>query len=325
MLFRAQAATFPKRSVQLGSIVAGDTSSYKFAFIVTTPGAQVGSIRFQFCDDTPLVGQPCNPPTGFDASGAVLVDQQNNAGFTIGAGTNANTIVIGRTPAIASIGMSTYDFSDIVNPASSGTYFVRVETFGSNNATGPHVDYGGLAFAMTEQVTISAEVPPFLLFCNGVTITGFDCTTATGDYINFGEFSTSSPRTGTTQMLLATNADGGYSVTVQGTTMLSGVNSIPALNVNDVSRPGTSQFGINLRNNSDPNVGSDVAGPGVASPRPNYAIQNRYRFVSGEQIAFSTTSDDYRKYTVTYLVNIANGQPAGIYVSTLTYTALATF
>jgi hypothetical protein len=126
-------------------------------------------------------------------------------------------------------------------------------------------------------------------------------------------------------MVLATNANGGYVLTVNGTTMLSGVNSIPALTANDVSRPGTSQFGMNLRKNTDPNVGADPTGSGVATISPNYAIQNRYRFVSGEQIASSTTSDNYRKYTVTYLVNIANGQAPGIYVSTLTYVALATF
>lgn len=324
LLFHAQAATFPKRSVTLSDSFPGATVRYKFAFIVTTPGAQVGSVRFQFCADTPLVGEPCVPPAGFDATAATILSQQNNTGFGIGSAT-ANEIIISRTPSIASIGMTTVEFGNIVNPSSTGSYFARIETFGSNDGSGPHVDYGGVAYAINTNISVTTEVPPFLLFCEGLTITGYDCSTATGNYVNFGELSSKTPRTGTTQMVIATNASNGYTLTMNGTTMLSGVNSIPALSSNDVSRPGTSQFGVNLAKNADPSVGANVSGPGSASASGSYAIPNRYRFVSGEVIASSNTSDDYRKYTVSYVINIAKSQPAGVYVSTLTYVALASF
>jgi len=117
----------------------------------------------------------------------------------------------------------------------------------------------------------------------------------------------------------------GYSLSINGTTMLSGTNVIPALVSNDVSRPGTSQFGVNLRNNSNPDTGLNPSGSGTASVAANYNVPDRFRFVTGEQIASSSTSDEYRKYTVSYLVNIAKNQAPGIYVSTITYLCTATF
>jgi hypothetical protein len=68
-----------------------------------------------------------------------------------------------------------------------------------------------------------------------------------------------------------------------------------------------------------------VQGSGVATIGAGYNTPNSYKFVSGDVIASSTTSDAYRLYTISYIVNIANGQAPGIYVTTLQYIALATF
>jgi hypothetical protein len=240
-------------------------------------------------------------------------------------GTAANEIILTRTAATPVPGPVTYTFDGIVNPSAAGPYYVRIETFLTEDATGADTDFGGLAYSINNELQISTTVPPFLLFCSGVTISGTDCNTASGDYINFGELSSNTARSGSTQMVIATNAMFGYSLTINGTTMLSGTNVIPALAANDVSRPGTGQFGVNLRNNSDPNIGADPSGIGSGVVTANYSIPNRYRFVSGEQIATSSTTDAYRKYTVSYVVNVAKGQAPGIYVSTITYICLATF
>jgi hypothetical protein len=241
------------------------------------------------------------------------------------AGSASNELVLARPVATPTPGPVSYTFDDIVNPDVSGPYYVRMETFLTEDATGPDTDYGGLAYSINDAVQISTTVPPFLLFCTGLTITNFDCNTATGDYINFGDLSTSSAKTGASQMVIATNAKFGYSLTINGTTMLSGTNAIPALSASDVSRPGTGQFGVNLRKNTDPSVGQNPAGPGAATVSANYNTPNRYRFVSGEQIASSVTSSDYRKFTVAYLINVPHGQTPGIYVSTIGYICVATF
>jgi hypothetical protein len=322
LVFKANAATLNNRRLQIASAIADDQTTYNFTFKLTTAGT-VGSIRFLFCSDSPLIGDPCTAPTGFDASAAVLSNQFGVAGFGLTASTNE--LLLTRAPQAAGAISVGYRFDDVMNPSSAGSYYARILTYASGNGTGPATDSGGLAFSLSDQLAVSTTVPPYLLFCMGIVISGFDCGTASGDYINFGELSKSQARVSTMQMLLATNGIGGYSVTVNGTTMLSGVNSIPAVTGSDVSRPGTSQFGINLRNNSDPDIGADPVGSGSGSVSAGYNTANRYHFVSGEQVVSAPTADAYRKYTVSYVVNVANGQEPGVYVSTLTYIANATF
>lgn len=323
-IFGASADLLPNRQVLLSDGTLSATSTYSFSFdLVST--SDIGSIQFQFCADTPIIGSPCLAPSGFDASGASLADQTGEIGFTAEAGQPNNQIVLTRTASTPVAGPVSYTFDNVINPDAEGSYYVRLQTFTSEDASGSANDYGGLAYSINNAVSITTTVPPFLLLCTGVTITGTDCTTASGEYINFGELSSNVARTASTQMVIATNAMFGYSLSINGTTMLSGNNTIPALTANDVSRPGTNQFGVNLRSNTDPSIGSNPSGSGVATVSANYNITNRFRFVSGEQIASSATSDAYRKYTASYLVNIAKGQAPGIYVSTITYICTATF
>jgi hypothetical protein len=125
--------------------------------------------------------------------------------------------------------------------------------------------------------------------------------------------------------VVATNAANGYTTYVQGTTLTSGNNVIPALSTQDIARPGVGQFGINLRANANPAVGQNVSGPGTSLPTPDYATQDRFKYVSGASVATAAVADDYRKFTVSYIVNIPREQEIGVYVSTLTFVSLANF
>lgn len=326
LVFPAGAAQFPIRSVTLSDNIAGNTASYRFSFTVMTPAVQLGSVVFEFCSNTPLIGDVCTPPAGLDLSGATIADQQTNTGFSLDGSAPANQLLITRPADTVVTGDTSYEFEGIVNPGNPGTNFIRVQTYETEDGSGPATDYGGLAYDIRPgAVDINTYVPPFLLFCLGVTITGTDCTTASGNYVDFGELSTKVARTATTQMVAITNGTGGYVIAMNGTTMLAGTNAIPALNSNDVSRPGTSQFGVNLRANGDPNVGNNPSGSGSGTVRANYNIPNRYRFVSGDQVAGAPGPDEFRKYTVSYIVNIAKDQAPGAYVSTLNYVCTATF
>jgi hypothetical protein len=200
-----------------------------------------------------------------------------------------------------------------------------METFMTEDATGSDNDFGGLAFDIDNALQVSATVPPYLLFCQGIQITGVDCDTATGNYINFGNLSKTVASSAQTQFLTATNAAAGYNVTVNGGTLTSGNNIIPALNGLDTSRPGVSQFGINLVANTTPLVGENPAGAGLATIVPGYDVPNLYKFVPGDTIVTRNDSDEYKKFTVSYMVNVSNAQPVGIYVTTLTYVCLANF
>lgn len=312
------------RALQLASSQAGATTDYRLSFTLPTTGT-LGSIAIEFCSNDPFPGTFCTAPAGLDASTAVLIDQTGAGGFSIDPSSTANNIVLTRPPSVETTIPVTYHFSGIVNPSSPGSYYARVQTFVTPDATGPASDNGGLAFAIANAITITATVPPYLIFCTGVSIPGNNCVNASGNFVDFGELSAVNARVGHSQFLVATNAEDGYGVTVSGSTLASGNNAIAAMSANDVSRPGLPQFGFNLRANSTPANGSDPTGPGTGQPLPNYNQPNSYRFVSGDSLVINPAPDDVRVYTSGYIANVPNVQPAGIYVSTLTYVCLALF
>lgn len=266
-------------------------------------------------------------PSGLDVSGAVLSGQTGVTGFAIApSGTDANTIVISRAPSsIASPTPATYTFSNITNPSATGTYYGRVQTFPGSDTSEPENEHGGLAFSISNPVQISTTVPPYLLFCAGVTIGGLDCGTASGDYINFGDFTSTATSTAESQLLTATNAASGFAIRAYGSTMTSGNNIINGLGARDVSRPGVSQFGLNLVANQNPAVGADPTGDGSAAVAADYDQSNFFKFNSGDILASNAGVDSYRKFTVSYIVNIPTGQTPGVYAATLTYICLANF
>lgn len=320
---RASADQLQLRSIQISNSAPASVATYTVSFVLLSPET-LGSIELQFCGNSPLFSDACTAPTGFDDTTATLSAQTGATGFTISPASTTNVLILTRTPGSASAALS-YTFTGMTNPSDAATFFARLQTFSSNDATGSPNDLGGIAMSTSQQVQITTTVPPYLLFCLGITITGNDCGTASGSYINFGNFASSATSSATTQMAVVTNAANGYAITVDGSTMTSGTNTIPALTTADVSRPGVGQFGLNLVANTTPNVGANVQGPGAATVASGYDQTDFFRFVSGEPVAGASSADDFRKFTTSYVVNIPQGQPIGVYVSTLTYTCLANF
>lgn len=324
MLFmHAQAAKLGDRQLMLSSSKRSDKAMYKFSFTLSTPGT-LGSIAIQFCANDPFPNTPCTAPAGFDATAAILASQTGEAGFSISGASTANNIILTRTPGAAGTTPVGYTFNNITNPSNTGMFFARLQIYASDDASGAASDYGGLAFAINESVNINAEVPPYLIFCTGVVISTYNCNSTSGSYINFGELSPNYTSSGTSQLMAGTNAEDGYSVSVTGTTMTSGNQVIKPLN-SDVSRPGTSQFGMNLRANNTPRVGVNPNGNGGAVSTPAYSQVDFYRFVPNETVITRPAPDEMRRFTASYIVNVPRGQAPGIYSSTITYVALANF
>lgn len=312
------------RSLQISSGVISTTSIYKLTFDLSTPG-QLGSIALQFCANSPNFNDICVTPPGLSVADAVLAEQSGQTGFTISAASDATNLILTRPPAPSTVQTLSYTFENIMNPSVVGSYFVRMLTFASSDASGPNSDYGGVVFAVNNNLSVTAEVPPFLIFCAALTIPTLDCENAEGNYINFGELSSVRPSFGTSQVLSATNAKDGYNVTLTGTTLTSGNNEITPITAADVSRPGTAQFGLNLRANNSPSGGTEPVGPGVGAPAGSYGSANFYQFKPGDTIISTTRPDDVRRYTASYLVNVPRTQAPGVYVSTVTYICLGNF
>lgn len=311
------------RQVRIIDSKVSATTSHIFSFGVPT-ASSVGSIVFEYCSNSPLIGMFCTVPSGLDVTGAGIDFESGETGFAIDGTTTSNRLVLTRPASVTNVGPTQLVFSNIINPDTSGTTYVRITLHASADGSGPSTDEGSVAFANVSAITTTAYVPPFLIFCVGITVAS-DCSSATGFFIDLGEFSTSSAATGTSQFAGATNDGAGFSVSIHGTTLTSGNNTIPALGTPDISSPGVSQFGINLRDNANPNVGANRTGGGSSVPTAQYNAPNQFTFENGEIISNSNVPTVFNVMTVSYMANVSDSQPAGVYNATYTYVATAAF
>jgi len=321
----AQAVEFGSRSVQLDSYVPGDTTNYHFQFFVPTT-VNLGSIVFLFCTNSAIFTDSCSAPAGQDVTGAAITGQTGNTGFSVdNADTTANQLVITR-PSFAGASINTtYDFSGITNAsAAAQTIYVRISTHTSTDGSGAINDNGAAAFVTAAGLNVAAQVPPYLRLCVGLTVAA-DCSSASGDSLDLGDLSTGHASAGQSQFATGTNDPAGYVIYALGTTLTSGNDTIPALSSPTPSFPGNSQFGINLRANSNPASGQDPSGNGTATPTADYNLTNEFVFNSGDAIASSALPSDYNRMTVAYLANINGSQNIGIYSTTITYVAVVDF
>lgn len=323
---KASAAQITNRSLKLSDATAGYHGAiYHLGFTVGTAGF-VGSIEFQFCQNSALLEDPCVAPYGFDALNANVTGQTGTAGFFKSSSSSVNDFIVNQSPPLfINAGTAiTFTLDNVINPTNADSYYVRVLTYSNTTATGTPVDYGAMAFPITPGFSVNSEVPPYLTFCGGISITDFDCSTANESVIDFGQFSSAATSDGQSQLVAATNAGSGYAIYANGTTMTSGNNILPAMQ-NEASKVGASQFGINLRANTVPKIGQDIEGPGTGTVTTNYNQPNKFRFNAGETVATATQAQDYRKYTVSYVINVSKDQAPGVYSTTLTYVCLANF
>lgn len=322
---RSQALHLQNHSVKVSTAVVSATASHDFKF--TYPSTSVvGSIVLQYCDNGALIAQSCNVPAGLDASGAILISQSGNTGFSIDTlNSTASKIVLTRAPAAGLSIPSTYNFNNIVNPSTpNATTYVRISTYPTTDGSGPNNDDGGVAFATVSPFQVGASVPPFLKLCVGIAVSN-DCTSINGSILDLGVLTTSATKAGTSQFSAGTNSITGYNIYALGTTMTSGNNILPAINPAGFAKSGTSQFGFNLRANTAPGVGQDPQGSGTAVPAAGYNTPNVFKFQNGDIVASSNTPTNFSRMTSSYVVNINSAQPPGVYATTITYLAVAQF
>ncbi len=341
------AAQITSRSLTLvdgvtdGGSKPGGSVNHLFAFTLPSVGnTNVGSIKFEYCT---TATNTCTTPTGLTTTAATLGAQTGATGFTIDNTTNGSPHVT-RTAAAVTAGTAvTIRLDAVTNPTTVGTFFVRITTYASTDTTGGVTDSGTVAASTATQIVLTGTMPESLVFCTGGTVstTGGvpDCTTATSGSVTFNqEFSPTTTATATSQMAASTNAGFGYSITVSGTTMTSGANTITAMSTAGVGVKNSSQFGMNLRANTTatavPAFGTDVAAASngtnfKANPLAGYNTVDTFKFTSGNTVADSSNGGvgptDAQIYTASYIVNVPGSQPAGTYTTTLTYVCTATF
>jgi hypothetical protein len=347
------AAQITNRSLTLQAGAGGDAGSKPGGVVkndlkfTVTVGSNVGSIAFKYCLTAADVGAgTCTIPTGLHTTSATLDSQSGATGFTM-VNTTDGSPYITRTAAV--IGSSPnnnleYVLGSVTNPTTTNqTFYVRILTYTSTNATGSAIDTGVVAASTATQIVLTGIMPESLIFCTGGTINttgGFpDCTTASSGAVSFDRlFSPSDTAVATSQMSASTNAGGGYVVSIFGATLTAGTNTIPAMSSAAAGTRNTGQFGMNLRANttavSSPVFGADIAPSSNGTnyrgqPLAGYNTVDTFKFNSGDNIANSGNAtlgpSDSQIYTSSYIVNVAGSQPPGTYTSTLTYICTPTF
>lgn len=329
-----------------GGSMPGGVVDHNFQFTLPSSTA-VGSIEFKYCTLAAGVPNPdtCVMPTGLVTTSATLVNEAGTTGFTIVNTTNGAPYLT-RVSSAVTPGVVSYRLGLITNPTSVAgeTFYVRISTFASIDATGDKTDTGTVAAATTRQIILSGIMPESLVFCAGATISVNvldvpDCSTVTTGVVNFDKlFSPTNTAGATSQLAASTNAGAGYVITVNGPTLTSGSNTITEMSAQAAPVYGVSQFGMNLKANTiastTPAIGLEVV---ETSNGTNYRGQaatgydtvDQFKFTSGDTVANSfyggPGGTDAQIFTVSYIVNVPGSQPAGTYTTTLTYICTPTY
>lgn len=317
---------FENRGLFMQSVTPGAVTSYTVSLKYMTP-ASVGSVDMLFCID-PIPYMPCEVPPGLDVSNAILSNQTGETGFTISE-KSTNHIVLSRLPSVIAAGgsASSYTFSNIANPTdTSKSFSIRLRSHASMDASGSQIDFGSVKGQVTNAIVLETQVPPMLIFCLAQEVQ--DNCTGTNDtyYTDMGVLEPDSTLVARSQMAVGTNATAGFVITANGNSLAAGTNVINSIETPTESVPGTNQFGINLVANTEPAIGDDPTGTWAnAIPSPDYSEPNKYKFVSGDVVAYSPNVSLMKKFTVSYIVNASPDLRAGVYSTTLNFIASGRF
>jgi hypothetical protein len=359
----ARSLTLQAGATDGGSKPSGVVNHF-FQFTVPNTGApSVGSILFQYCTTatgtTSFTGS-CTVPNGLSTTGAgVTLDQTGSAatGFTLVKTTNGAPYITRTAASIPANSILKYKLLGVTNPDGTScgasapannncSFFVRISTYASADTTGTPIDTGTVTASTSTQIVLTGIMPESIIFCTGGTISTTagipDCTTATSGSINFNQlFSPTDTAWATSQMAASTNAGSGYVITVNGPTLTSGSNTIPAIGATAAaSTKGVGQFGMNLMADATPTItGSADVTPApngtnfMGKPSTNFNTADSYAFnpAAANTVAKSDNGTgtgaptDSQIFTSSYIVNVSGSQTAGTYVTTLTYICTATF
>jgi hypothetical protein len=283
------------RSITIATSAAGATDvQYDVAFTTSTDsnGLALQGIVIEFCSNSPIIGDSCTAPTGFDINEAGLVFSDTIAGgaFAInGATTDANTLVLTRTDATGIADSTALTLTlgagggtdGVTNPSTSNaTFFARILTYTDNDddsdgcsgvddnatcyaSTTPRVfiDAGGIALSTAAQIVVTAKVAERLTFC---VYTLANCG-AGGTNVSLGDTNGILDPAGpfvdkNTKFDISTNASGNAVVVLKGATLTNGTPTITAIGgTAATSNPGNEQYGICLYESAG--TGLTIAAP----------------------------------------------------------------
>lgn len=135
---------------------------------------------------------------------------------------------------------------------------------------------------------------------------------------NLGTLTTETTATKTTTVKIRNYLSGGYVLQIVGAPPKFNGHTLDTSDTPVQSVPGTEQFGINAVANTNPIVGANLVQVpsdqvSFGAVYDNYKNPNLFMFTSGDNVAHSTSSSGETDYTISMIVNISSGTPAGHY------------
>lgn len=334
------------RSILLSNTAVSATNvAYQVNFTTVTNNQTVGSVVVRVCGNSPIIGDTCTAPSGFNSNFATLTVNNitgNITGLSVDTtNSTANRIVLTRTAGTVANGAVSFTLGNgttngITNGNTLGTFYARIlvltSTDGSvpsnneNNAT----DAGGIAMNLANQLTVTAKVQEALYFC---VYTGVDCASG-GTGVTLGDVNGVLASTTTTYTSdaayfdVASNAVSGVSIRMKGDTLKSGTFSIDPHGASctaDSTSNSVEQFGLRMK----------ALGSGVTATAPYNCATGNHGFDSntstgipstfGQQIAATGGATDITTSQIEFAAKSALTTEAGVYVTTLTLIATATY
>jgi hypothetical protein len=290
---------------------AGDVAD---TIIITFPAdfdfstKSIGTVTFQHGATTGLETTETLAASASATEWGAAFSGTENRILTLSHPTNASNGDVAAADKV----VITYTSANATNPSSANTYSIAITgTFGDTGSiTVPILD--------DDQVAVSATVAQSLTFSISDNSIGFGTLSAAGARYATGDTAGDNSETQAHTLIAGTNASSGYTITVQGATLTSGLNTIDAIGgSNTASSVGSEQFGIRLTaSGGDGDVSAPYADAGFA-----YAADGS----TSDEVAASTVASADTTYSVRYLANIASETEAGSYTATLNYSGTANF
>ena len=212
-------------------------------------------------------------------------------------------IQLGSTAALGS--------NEITNPVSTGNKTIAYT--GSFGDTGTST----ITILGDDQVAVSAEVLGSITFTLGANTISFGNLDAANDRFA-NETSGADNEEEAHDFVVGTNASSGYAVTIKGSTLTSGGNTISALGgTASTTNIGTEQFGMRITA-----TGGDGA---VSAPYNTANFAYAADISTTDEVATASAATGDTTYSARYVANIASNTEAGSYSTALTYVATANF
>ena len=354
------------RKITLSSSAGAATNvtyTLQFTTAQSAASSNIGGLVVDFCDNSPILGDTCTAPTGFNNNKATLAlgTQVGITGFAVDTtNSTANRVVLTRTvtsiatATAVTIPLGTGAGTSFTNPTlGNHTFYARVLTYAlgataqayASITPGSYVDAGGVAMSTANTLQITAKVQERLSFCVYV---GASCTAdttgaATTSAFNLGNANGVLDPAGpyvdkTSKFDISTNALSGATVVLKGDTLKSGAFDISAIgSTASSSAAGTEQFGMCLYQStgsgltfsnatySNANCSTTTQTGGTASTGGAGTAQFGFNTTntlasSGDTIA-TKAAGTTSTAVMAFIGNVAFTTEAGIYQTTLTFTA----